>query len=97
MDGMSGGSPFFNPQDEPLARESFCAGLMTPWSHWMAATMFFKSTSRPSLKGLFTGGVKLPMALAELGLIDEYEFVVEPRLAGHGPDVQPGATKGSFI
>ncbi|PWT85586.1 MAG: deaminase, partial [Acidobacteria bacterium] len=24
-------------------------------------------------KGLFTGGVKLPMALAELGLIDEYE------------------------
>src|SRR5688500_2668598 len=27
-------------------------------------------------KGLFTGGVKLPLALAELGLIDEYEFVV---------------------
>ena len=25
-------------------------------------------------KGLFTGGVKLPLALAELGLIDEYEF-----------------------
>jgi hypothetical protein len=23
--------------------------------------------------------------LAELGLIDEYEFVVQPRLAGHGP------------
>ena len=36
-------------------------------------------------KGLFTGGVKLPLALAELGLIDEYEFVVQPRLAGHGP------------
>ncbi len=36
-------------------------------------------------KGLFTGGVKLPMALAELGLIDEYEFVVHPRVAGHGP------------
>jgi dihydrofolate reductase len=36
-------------------------------------------------KGLFTGGVTLPMALAELGLIDEYEFVVHPRLAGHGP------------
>ena len=29
--------------------------------------------------------MKLPMALAELGLIDEYEFVVQPRLAGHGP------------
>jgi dihydrofolate reductase len=25
-------------------------------------------------KGLFVGGVKLPLALAELGLIDEYEF-----------------------
>jgi dihydrofolate reductase len=36
-------------------------------------------------KGLFTGGVKLPLALAELGLIDEYEFVLHPRLAGHGP------------
>jgi dihydrofolate reductase len=36
-------------------------------------------------KGLLAGGVKLPLALAELGLIDEYEFVVHPRLAGHGP------------
>jgi dihydrofolate reductase len=34
---------------------------------------------------LFTGGVTLPLALAELGLIDEYEFVVHPRVAGHGP------------
>ncbi len=36
-------------------------------------------------KGLLVGGVKLPLALAELGLIDEYEFVVHPRLAGRGP------------
>jgi dihydrofolate reductase len=36
-------------------------------------------------KGLLAGGVKLPHALAELGLIDEYESVVQPRLAGHGP------------
>src|SRR4029077_2975329 len=36
-------------------------------------------------KGLFLGDVKLPLALAELGLIDEYEFVVQPRLVGHGP------------
>ena len=34
---------------------------------------------------LATGGVKLPLALADLGVIDEYEFVVHPRLAGHGP------------
>ena len=44
-------------------------------------------------KGLFTGGVKLPQALAELGLIDEYEFVVHPRLAGHGPTLLAGLSK----
>jgi len=44
-------------------------------------------------KGLFTGGVTLPLALAELGLIDEYEFVVQPRLAGHGPTVFAGLSK----
>ena len=38
-------------------------------------------------KGLFVGGVTLPLALADLGLIDEYEFVVQPILAGHGADV----------
>ena len=36
-------------------------------------------------KGLLTGGVKLPLTLAQLGLIDEYEFVLHPRLVGHGP------------
>jgi dihydrofolate reductase len=44
-------------------------------------------------KGLFTGGVRLPLALAELGLIDEYEFVVHPRLAGHGPTLFAGLSK----
>ena len=44
-------------------------------------------------KGLFTGGVKLPLALAELGLIDEYEFVVHPRVAGHGPTLFAGLSK----
>jgi dihydrofolate reductase len=43
--------------------------------------------------GLATGGVKLPMALAELGLIDEYEFVVHPRLAGQGPTLFAGLSK----
>ena len=43
--------------------------------------------------GLFVGGVKLPFALAELGLIDEYEFVVHPRLAGHGPTLFAGLSK----
>jgi dihydrofolate reductase len=41
-------------------------------------------------KALFTGGVKLPLALAELDLIDEYEFVMQPRLTGHGPKLFEG-------
>src|SRR5262245_18326780 len=48
---------------------------------------------RESGKGLFTGGVQLPMALAELGLIDEYELVVHPRLAGQGPTLFAGLSK----
>src|SRR5919109_3482992 len=48
---------------------------------------------RESGKGLFVGGVTLPLALAELGLIDEYEFVLHPRLAGHGPTLFAGLSK----
>lgn len=44
-------------------------------------------------KGLFVGGVTLPQALAELGLIDEYEFVVHPRVAGHGRTLFAGLSK----
>ncbi len=44
-------------------------------------------------KGLGVGGVKLPQALAEQGLIDEYEFVVHPRVAGHGPTLFAGLSK----
>jgi len=44
-------------------------------------------------KGLFVAGVKLALALTELGLIDEFEFVVQPRLAGHGPTLFAGLSK----
>jgi dihydrofolate reductase len=44
-------------------------------------------------KGLYVAGVTLPLALAELGLIDEYEFVVHPRLAGHGPTLFAGLSR----
>src|SRR5881398_3365570 len=44
-------------------------------------------------KGLFVGGTKLALALTELGLIDEYEFVVHPRLTGHGPTLFAGLSK----
>ena len=45
-------------------------------------------------RGLFVGGVNLAQALTELGLIDEYEFVVHPRLMGHGPTLFAGLSKG---
>ena len=48
---------------------------------------------RESGKGLLVGGVKLPQALTELGLIDEYEFVLHPRVAGHGPTLFAGLSK----
>lgn len=44
-------------------------------------------------KGLYVAGVQLPMALAPLGLIDEYEFIVHPRLVGHGPTLFAGLSQ----
>jgi dihydrofolate reductase len=52
-----------------------------------------RELKQQSGKGLFVGGVKLPLALAELGLIDEYEFIVQPRLAGHVPTLFAGLSK----
>lgn len=44
-------------------------------------------------EGIYVGGLTLPLALAELGLIDEYEFVVHPTIAGHGPTLFAGLTR----
>jgi dihydrofolate reductase len=44
-------------------------------------------------QGILVGGVTLPLALAELGLIDEYELVVHPRIVGHGPTLFAGLSK----
>ncbi len=52
-----------------------------------------RQLKRESGKGLLAGGVKLPLALAELGLIDEYEFVVHPRVVGHGPTLFAGLSQ----
>jgi len=41
-------------------------------------------------KGILTGGGMVPLALAELGLIDEYDLVVHPRIIGHGPTLLGG-------
>jgi dihydrofolate reductase len=60
--------------------------------HGDLKTAVEKLKSEPG-KGILTGGVTLPLALAELGLIDEYEFVVHPRIAGHGPTLFAGLSK----
>ncbi|MEO6124555.1 MAG: dihydrofolate reductase family protein [Ilumatobacteraceae bacterium] len=44
-------------------------------------------------RGLFVGGVTLPLALADLGLIDEYEFLVHPVVAGRGPTLFSGLSE----
>jgi dihydrofolate reductase len=56
------------------------------------ATAVQKLKQEPG-NGIGTGGVTLPFALAELGLIDEYEFIVHPRIAGHGPTLFAGLSK----
>jgi len=60
--------------------------------HGDLATAVRQLKSQPG-RGILTGGVTLPLALAELGLIDEYEFVVHPRIAGHGPTLFAGLSK----
>lgn len=55
--------------------------------------MTVQALKRESGKALFTGGVRLPMALAELGLIDEYEFIVQPIIVGRGPSLFAGLSQ----
>ena len=44
-------------------------------------------------RGLYVAGVQLPLALAELDLIDEYEFIIHPRIAGRGPTLFAGLSR----
>ena len=53
----------------------------------------FRNLKQQPGRGLLVGGVTLPLALAEQGLIDEYQFVVQPRLAGHGPTLFAGLSE----
>ena len=52
-----------------------------------------RELKREQGNGLYVGGLQLPLALAELGLIDEYEFLVHPRLVGHGPTLFAGLSQ----
>lgn len=47
--------------------------------------------------GQFAGGVTLPRALVDMGLIDEYVFVVEPTVAGHRPTLLAGLRGGVHL
>ena len=90
---------------EPFARtidaaKKYVVSSSLDWVDWNAELVrgdplgkAVQQLKQESGKGLFVGGVKLPLALAELGLIDEYEFVVQPRLAGHGPTLFAGLSK----
>ena len=49
-----------------------------------------RDLKQKSSRGLFVGGASLAQSLTESGLIDEYEFVVHPRVAGHGPTLFAG-------
>ena len=50
----------------------------------------FSGSSRSQARVCSWVRVTLPLALADLGLIDEYEFLVQPVLAGHGPTLLAG-------
>jgi dihydrofolate reductase len=54
---------------------------------------FVRQLKREPGDGISLGGVTLPLALAEMGLIDEYEFVVHPVVAGYGPTLLAGLSK----
>jgi dihydrofolate reductase len=43
-------------------------------------------------KNILTGGVAIPSQLIELGLVDEYHFVVQPIIAGEGRRLLEGIT-----
>jgi dihydrofolate reductase len=89
---------------EPFARtinaaKKYVVSSTLDWVDWNAELVrgdlgkAVAQLKREPGKGLLVGGVKLQQALAELGLIDEYEFVVHPRLAGHGPTLFAGLAK----
>ena len=100
--GRTGATPdWMEPWMEPFgrtidAKKKYVVSSTLDRVDWNAelvrgdlATAVQRLKSEPG-KGLFTGGVTLPLALAELGLIDEYEFIVHPRVAGHGPTLFAG-------
>ena len=50
----------------------------------------FSGSSRSQARACGWVAWTFSLALADLGLIDEYEFLVQPVLAGHGPTLLAG-------
>src|SRR5262249_26027186 len=81
------------------AAKKYVVSSTLDWVDWNAELVrgdlgeAVRQLKRESGRGLLVGGVKLPQALAELRLIDEYEFVVDPVLAGNGPTLFAGLSK----
>jgi hypothetical protein len=46
-------------------------------------------------QGVLLGSAMLAGALDGLGLIDEYRFLIHPRIAGHGPKLHEGALRAT--
>jgi dihydrofolate reductase len=66
-----------------------------PWahSHHIAGADLHGGVQRlkdATPAGVLLGSGRLAAALDRLGLIDEYRFLVHPRIAGHGPTLYEG-------
>lgn len=65
-----------------------------PWtnSHHIAGDLLagVRKLKDATPNGVLLGSGKLATALDRLGLIDEYKFLVHPRIAGHGPTLYEG-------
>jgi len=72
-----------------------------PWthSHHMAGDLRtgIRDLKDATPNGVLLGSAKLAAALERLDLIDEYRFLVHPRIAGHGPTLYEGGLSGARV
>jgi dihydrofolate reductase len=70
-----------------------------PWtnSHHIAGNLLtdIQKLKDATPNGVLLGSGKLATELDRLGLIDEYKFLVHPRIAGHGPTLCEGGLPGT--
>jgi dihydrofolate reductase len=70
-----------------------------PWtnSHHIAGNLLtdIQKLKDATPNGVLLGSGKLATELDRLGLIDEYKFLVHPRIAGHGPTLYEGGLPGT--